>query len=244
MTDRPPLPEQLSERPTSIGTFFNSKSPPLAESLGHSALDFLLLDRQHTSLGVETVEAIVRAADLNGLPVVVRLATAGFDFVNTVLDAGAAGVIIPQAEDPGTVREVVEATRYGGTRSLALGSRANDFGSGDREEYVEWVNERLGVVAQVETEPAVGRAGELAGIDGVTALMLGPTDLSMSMGVPRHGDELRAAVDRVREAARGEGCGVGIFAGSAEELAIYRGEMDFVVYRSDAGILGSAFDGL
>jgi 4-hydroxy-2-oxoheptanedioate aldolase len=233
---------QLTERPASIGTFFKSGSPSLAESLGTSSLDFLLVDRQHTAVDLETVEAIARAAALHGLPVVVRLATAESEFVNNVLDAGARALVIPQVEDVDAVRAVREAARYDGTRSLSTGTRAGDFGARDREEYVEWVNEELGIVPLIESAAAVERAPELAGTEGVAALMIGPTDLSLSLGVSKDDERLRAAVDSVVAAARDAGCGVGIYAESPEELAAYREEMSFVVYGSDTGLVASAID--
>ena len=242
MNERESMDVQLTERPSSVGTFFKSKSPSLAESLGTSPLDFLVVDRQHTSVGLETVEAIVRAADVGDLPVVVRMATTEFDFVNSILDAGARALMIPQVEEPDTVRTVVEAARYDGTRSLSMGTRAGGFGARDREEYFEWTHQRLGIVPQIESESAVERAGEIAEIAGVTALMIGPTDLSLSLGAPKGDAELRAAIDRVVESARRADCGVGIFASSLEELREYREVMDFVVYSSDAGLIESAIE--
>lgn len=242
MNERQSMDVQLTERPSSIGTFFKSKSPSLAESLGTSPLDFLVVDRQHTSADLETVEEIVRAADVVDLPVVVRMATTEFDFVNSILDAGARALMVPQVEEPDSVRTVVEAARYDEKRSLSMGTRAGGFGARDREEYFEWTHQRLGIVPQIESESAVERAGEIAEVSGVTALMIGPTDLSLSFGVPKGDGELRDAIDRVVEAARGADCGVGIFASSIEELRAYRAEMDFVVYSSDAGLVGSAVE--
>lgn len=240
MNDRTPLGIQLTERPASIGTFFKSKSPSLAEALGTSDLDFLLVDRQHTSVDLETVETLTRAASVNDLPVMVRMATTGFDFVNCLLDAGAEALMIPQVDDPETVRDVVAETQYDEERSLSMGTRAGNFGTRDREAYFEWVREDLGIVPQVETGAAVEAASELAAIPSVSALMIGPTDLSLSLGVSKDDPELAQAIDRVIDAARAADCGVGTFATSPAELARYRDEMDFVIYSSDAGMLTSA----
>jgi len=242
MPDREPMVEQLTDGPASIGTFFKSKSPSLAESLGNSPLDFLLVDRQHTAVGIETVESINRAAAHSGLPVMVRLATTDFDFVNTILDTGTRSLMIPQVEDPETVREVLDAARYDGSRSLSMGTRAGAYGARDREEYFDWVYNGLGIVPQIESGRAVDAADELADLSGVTALMIGATDLALSLGVSKDDEELQTAVDRVVDACWAADCGVGIFASSPAELARYRERMNYVVYSSNAGLLTAALE--
>lgn len=232
----------LADRPASIGTFLGSKSPSLAESLGASALDFLVVDRQHASVDLETVEAIVRAADAGGLPVMVRMATTEFDFVNCILDAGTSALMIPQVESADDVRDVLDAARYDEGRSFSMGTRAGGFGTRDRSEYVEWVHEELGIVPQIETASALENVDEIAETAGVTALMIGPTDLSRSLGVSQDDDEFRTAIDRIVEAARSAECGVGTFVTSVEGLRTYREEMNFVVYGSDAVLIESALE--
>jgi len=242
MDEHQSMHAHLSDRPASVGTFFKSKSPSLAESLGTSPLDFLVVDRQHTSVGLETVEAIVRAADAGGLRVMVRMATTEFDFVNCFLDAGASAVMIPQVESADAVRDVLDEARYDEGRSLSMGTRAGGFGGRDRSEYFDWVHEELGIVPQIETASALENVDEIADTDGVSALMIGPTDLSLSLGVSKDDDELAEAVDRVVEAARSADCGVGLFVTSSESLQTYREKMNFVVYSSDAGLVESALE--
>ncbi|WP_247729807.1 HpcH/HpaI aldolase family protein [Halovivax limisalsi] len=243
MADPQSMTAQLSDRPTSIGTFFKSKSPTLAEALGASPLDFLVVDRQHTSVDLETVESIVRAADAGGLRVMVRLATTEFDFVNCFLDAGAHALMIPQVESPAAVRNVLAETQYEDDRSLSMGTRAGEFGARDREAYFEWVREELGIVPQIETEAGLETVDAIADAERVTALMIGPTDLSLSLGVSKTDPELDAAIDRIVEAARAADVGVGTFATAAADVRAYREEMDFVIYGSDAGLIGSAVEG-
>jgi len=242
MNDRPPQTAQLTEGPTSVGTFFKSKSPALAESLCGSSLDFIVVDRQHTSVDLETVESVARAADLGGLLVVARMATTNFDFVNCLLDAGAHALMIPQTETPDDIRDVVEETQYDERRSLSMGTRSGRFGTRDREEYFEWVRERLAIIPQIETATAVERADELASVESVSALMVGPTDLAHSLGVSKDDEEFRQAVHRVIDAAREAECGVGTFAASPEEYRAWQETMDFVIYSSDAGLISLALE--
>lgn len=227
-----------SESPA-VGTFFKSGSPAVAEVLGRTELDFLLIDRQHASPDLETIESLVRAADLTDLPVFVRLPDGNLDLVTNLLDAGVTGIVVPQVESAAGIRAVVEATRFSGTRSYAGSTRAGGFGSREYGEYVEWVENELVVVAMIETEPGLAAASEIAAEDGVSALMAGPADLALSLDVERGAPEHRDAIQQVRTTAADAGIGFGQYVGSASDLDEAGEESSFLLYSSDTGMLAT-----
>lgn len=239
MSTLPTLREELTTAPVSVGTFFKSGSTQMAETLGHTPLAFLLADQQHGSASHETLEEITRAADLNKLPVMVRLPGTSADPVNTVLDVGAAGVMIPQVEDVETVKRVTAEIRYDQNRSFAMSTRAGRFSSLNIDEYIEYVHEEVVVVPQIETEAGLDSVEKIAAFDSVTALMIGPADLSLSLDVSKESDKFAAAVDRIVGAANEAGCGVGIYVKTTAEIEAYEDQMTYLVYKSDISMAAS-----
>jgi len=242
MDRRESLHEQITSGPVSTGTFFQSNSPRVAEALGRSGIDFVVLDRQHASPDDETVENVLRAADLTDLPVLARLATADSNRVNTVLDAGASGVMIPGVEDAATVESVADRARYGRDRSLAFGTRGGKYGDRDGDEYVDWVNETMPVVPQIETVAGVENVDDIVALDTVDAIFVGPGDLAFSMSVPFGGEEVQAAVDDVLQTAGAADCGAGIFVSSFDEVERYADTATYVTVNSDLAVLARRFD--
>lgn len=233
--------ELFAERPTSVGTTLKSVAPNVAEALGHTPLDFLFVDRQHGSPVSEGLEHVVRAADVGGIPVLVRVPRDDLSMVTYTLDIGAAGVMLPQVEDLEFVRDAVRDVRYSAGRSIATTARAADFGARDREEYIEYVDEDVAFVPQIESVAGVEIADELTAMDAVDTVALGPGDLSRSLGVEPGSEAVDDAVEEVFEAAEANDCGVGTFGGD-DELERYGGRASFFVYGSDVSLLMSTFD--
>lgn len=243
MSERNALRELLTSESLSVGTFVKGTSSLLVESLGTTGLDFIVLDRQHSALDIETIEQLVRAADVYDLQVIVRLAHSRSVEVNNVLDAGASGLMIPQVEDVAAVERVVKQSRYTDGRSLSLGTRAADFGRQSMDEYVNSNDESCTVIPMIESERALDAVDDIAAMDSVPALMIGETDLAFSLGERIGSDRMNEAIDQVIEAAHGHNCGVGIFTSSTDP---FQGNesMTYVVCGSDVSILTSAYDAL
>lgn len=233
----------MSYSTVSPGTFFQSNSPVMVEALANTPLEFLVLDRQHASPDLNTVENILRAAELHSIPTIVRLASHRSEHVNHFLDAGASGLMIPQVEAEEHVTRVLDRARYARGRSLALGTRAGKFGTRDREEYVEWVNHELQIIPQIETDAGVDSIEEIVQIDEVESVFVGPGDLGFSLGVSADSEELRQAIFHVLDTAREAGCGAGVWVPSPEALADYEGAASFVTWSSDLGVVSSGFRG-
>ena len=175
----------------------------MSASLG---FDFLLIDTEHTTMSLETVENMVRAADAadGEAPTVVRVPWNDPVRIKRVLDIGVDGVMVPMVESADEARELVSATRYPpeGKRGIAAG-RAADYGL-HFEEYVRNADGSILTVVQIETETGLANVDEIAAVDGVDALFVGPADLSGSLGVfaQWESDRLADAIDDVVEIGR------------------------------------------
>lgn len=156
--------------------------------------------------------------------------------------------MVPQVNDAATAREVVSWLRYppAGTRGVALGIRGLGYGTGGHA-AVDRHNERVTCIIQVETGAAVRAAGEMAAVDGVDCLFVGPTDLSHALGV--RGDiahpTYRAAVATVAESAARQGKAAGVMLWTPADAPAYV-ELGYTVFSlsNDGSILSNALRGL
>lgn len=195
------------------GTFLNLGSPLTVEMAGCAGFDWLLLDHEHGPGGEETLLHQLQAAAATPAFPVVRIAANETPRFKRVLDVGAGGVMVPWVSTADEARAAVAALRYPprGIRGVAKLNRACDFGAGFAD-YFAHAHERLVLMAQIETAEGVRHAADIAAVDGVDVLFLGPMDLTTSLGIQEQFEHptFRAAVQRVAEAARAAGKATGI----------------------------------
>ena len=182
--DRGRLRARLAAGEPTLGTFVGAASPVTAEVCAAAGVDWVLLDLEHGSGGEEQVRDVVPAAGAYGVPTVVRVESGARIRIGRVLDLGAAGVMLPRMDSAEEVREAVRHLRYppDGDRGVATYNRACRFGL-DPDALRRARGEILGVV-QVESAPAVEQVEQIAALDGVDVLFVGPQDLSHNLGVP------------------------------------------------------------
>ena len=241
--DRGRLRTRLAAGQATLGTFVGAASPVTAEACAAAGVDWLVLDLEHGSGGEEQVRDVIPAAGAYGVPTVVRVESAARIRIGRVLDLGAAGVMLPRMDTAEEVRQAVRHLRYppAGDRGVATYNRACRFGL-DPGALARANAEVLGVV-QVESASAVEQADQIAAIDGVDVLFVGPQDLSHNLGVP--GDleaaPYLAAVERVRAAAarHGKACGLLVRDGAAAAARRADG-WTFVAIGSDTTLLAAA----
>ena len=240
--DRGRLRTRLAAGQATVGTFVGAASPVTAEACAAAGVDWLVLDLEHGSGGEEQVHQVVPAAGAYGVPTVVRVESAARIRIGRVLDLGAAGVMLPRLDTAAEVAEAVRHLRYppAGDRGVATYNRACRFAL-DPGALGRAGHEVLGVV-QIESASALEQVEQIAALDGVDVLFVGPQDLSFNLGVPFALDSptYLAAVERVRAAAgrHGKACGllVGDGAAAAERLAE---GWSFVAIGSDATLLAA-----
>lgn len=203
-----------------VGTWISIGHPAVAEMSAELGFDFVVIDMEHSSMSVSTVENLVRAVDAaNGeTKSVVRLPDDDPTRIKRVLDTDISGVIIPMVETAEQARGVVEAALYppDGRRGVA-GSRASAYGL-ELADYFERANDELLVMVQIESAKGVGHAGSIAAVDGIDALFVGPADLSASLGRFGETDSLDSEISAVLDAAGESDTAVGTIALDPEDV--------------------------
>lgn len=242
MTSPTSFVETLESDTFSIGTILKSMSVNMAEALSYTDISFLFVDRQHGSPVFTRLENIVRAADLNDVPVAVRVPRDDVSMITYVLDLGVRGIVLPQVESPAYVEEVSSHVWYDHGRSLGTTTRAARFGDFERSEYIDYVNEHLALIPMIETAAGLENADALAAMDEVTALLVGPGDLAHSLGTGFWSDAHLEAIGRVFDAAAANGIPAGIFVSTEQEIADVEDRTSFIIYSKDIEIVTGHLD--
>jgi len=226
-----------------LGTFVGTASPVTAEVCAAAGFDWLLLDLEHGAGGEEQVRATVPVAAAYGVPTVVRVESDARVRAGRVLDAGAAGVMFPRIDSAEQARAAVAHLHYPprGDRGVATYNRACRFGLDPGA--LDRADDEVLCIVQIESAVAVASAAEIASVDGVDVLFVGPRDLSHDLGVPGQvtASVFLDALEQVRLAARGNGkaCGLLVADGAAAAAKVAEG-WTFVTVGSDSTLLATA----
>jgi len=237
------LADAVREGRSSLGTFIGMATPVSAEVCAAAGFDWVLLDLEHGAGGEEQVRDVVPAAGSYGVPTLVRVEAAERIRIGRALDSGAAGIMLPRLNSAVEVQAALTHLRYppAGDRGVATYNRACRFGMDPGA--LDRANQETLCVVQIESAAAVSAADEIAAIDGVDVLFIGPRDLSHDLGVPGDTKAPRylAALDRVRAAAQrfGKSCGVLVPTGTAAAELHAKG-WNFVAVGSDSTLLANA----
>ena len=204
--------ERLKAGDVCLGVGITFSDPTVTEALCDS-VDFVWIDLEHNPMSVESMTGHLIAARAGGAPALVRVPCGDIGWIKRVLDSGAEGIIFPQAGSADDVRAFVSACRYPpmGTRGYGP-RRPSNYGRDGGIEYLERANRELFVVAQIETAGALADVDKIVAIRGLDSIVIGPNDLSGSMGLPgqpRHPDVL-AAIRTIVKKAKAAGLPVGI----------------------------------
>jgi 2-keto-3-deoxy-L-rhamnonate aldolase RhmA len=168
---------------SSMQQFGSSEVPRIFAAAG---FDFCFIDCEHGVFGVETVRELVRASLDRDITPIVRVGELSYSLVARALDAGAQGIIYPRVESPELLAQAVSWTKFppAGVRGYGLSAPQLDYEKHSFSEVVEHVNAHTLVVVQFETRTAMERREELLAVPGIDVGMIGPADLSISLGVP------------------------------------------------------------
>jgi 2-dehydro-3-deoxyglucarate aldolase/4-hydroxy-2-oxoheptanedioate aldolase len=201
---------------TLFGLFLDLGSPFSAEICAKAGYDWLVVDLEHGAGTEAGLVGLLQSVEVGGSTAVVRPQSGERLRIGRALDLGAAGIVIPRLESAAEAREAVSFLRYppAGVRGVALRTRGAGMGSVAHGE-VHQINERILGIVQIESVGALREADQIAAIDGVDVLFVGPADLTHSLGVPgRFDDEtylnaLKAVVDAC--AAHGKAAGILVY---------------------------------
>lgn len=219
MASLPPTTKTLKARlktgESLYGLFLLSFSPTLAEISGLAGYDFVVIDMEHGHGGISQALPCLQALSATQTFTILRLPENSPSWAKKALDLGPDGLMFPMIDDPESAQNAVKHCRYppAGIRGAAHPLvRASKYGLDD--DYLEKCERELLIMCQVESEEAVKRAGEIAAVDGVDCVMVGPLDLSASMGYLRDpGNEKVKELMKVAEGAVLGGDGAAYLAG-------------------------------
>lgn len=209
---RPALRERVLAGETTFGLFFDLESPLAAELCGRAGFDWLVLDLEHGAATEANLLNLLHAVEPTGATAVVRPQSAERLRVGRALDMGARGIVLPQLRSADEVREALPFLRYPpeGVRGVALRTRGALHGTVPHERVRE-LNETILGIVQVEAPGTLRDASEIAAMDGVDVLFVGPADLTHSLGIPgqfaheAYLDALRTVVDACEASGKAAG---------------------------------------
>ncbi len=226
-----------------IGTFAAIPHPVAIEVVAAAGPDFICIDAEHSQIGRELIENLIRASDVHHVPALVRVPGHAPESIAGVLDAGAAGVLVPRVSTAAHAKAAVAATRYPpvGERGVGPGRAA---GYGYRiPDYLKSANESLVLAIQIETAEGLANVEEIVAVEGIDVIFIGPGDLSVSINAlgPEGAAKLEAAILTITQAAIKAGKTVGIFRPSADDVAKWsQAGISFYLLASDTMFLGAS----
>ena len=167
------------------GTFLNLGCSNAVEIAADVGFDWLLIDLEHGSGSFSDLRGMLMACRGSSASPIVRIRSVDADDVKFVMDSGAAGIMFPYVSTPEDAARAVQTMKYPplGTRGVAGIIRATNFGR-DWTDYFQTTNQRSLVVVQIETSQGVEAAEDIAAIEGIDVLFVGPLDLSVNLGCP------------------------------------------------------------
>lgn len=223
-----------------LGTWLMTGAPSTAEAMGFCGFDFLVVDMEHVPVDLGETIGLLRAVAGTPAEAVVRLSWNDQVLVKRVLDAGARSLMFPFIQTAEEAERAVSYTRYPpqGLRGMAGIHRGSRYGR--TPDYFKQANDQIAVVLQLETPEAVERTAEIAAVDGVDALFLGPGDLSAAMG--RIGEighpEVQAMIARAASLAHAAGKTIGIVGPNPEMVGRFLDYgYDWVAVASDMAMM-------
>lgn len=238
---------RATDRPLA-GMWVCSGSPLVAEICAGAGLDWVLVDMEHSPNGLESVLTQLQAIAAYPVTSVVRVPTNDPVVIKQVLDLGAQTLLVPMVSSVEEARAAVEAMRYPPRGRRGVGSALARSARWNRVDgYLQDADEHVSLVVQIETMAGVEAAEQIAAVDGVDAVFVGPSDLSASMGLlgqQAHPDVV-AAVLRTFEAVRAAGKPVGV---NAFDPQVAQGYLDagarFILVGADVALLARGSEAL
>ncbi len=225
-----------------LGIFVSSLDPASTDIMALAGVDFVVIDGEHGRFARADIENHVRAANLGGILPFVRILENSPTLIQSVLDLGAQGVVVPHIDTAEDARSAVAASRYApqGNRGMCPACNAGGYGMGGWSAHVKASDANVLIIPVLETRRAIENVEEILAVDGVDIVLYGPGDLSADMGIDfiRDGHLLTHAWRTLLAATKRAGksalapCGLGF--DEADMLIV---EMELIVLRKAVGRL-------
>jgi 2-keto-3-deoxy-L-rhamnonate aldolase RhmA len=202
-----------------IGTIFTIGSPQIAEIISQSGFEWVLIDMEHSTLSLDSVQ---NALQVLGEKIIRIVRVSGNDeiWIKRVLDTGCDGILVPMIRNSDEAKKVVNSSKYPveGQRSVGL-TRAHKYGPGFQD-YISRANDDLIIMIQIEHIEGVRNIDSILEVKGIDSIFIGPYDLSASMGLigQVNHPEVRSAIDLIKKKCSAAGLPYGIFGANPESL--------------------------
>jgi 2-keto-3-deoxy-L-rhamnonate aldolase RhmA len=225
-----------------IGTWVKLPTLETLELLAHAGFEFVVVDMEHSPLGLESVYRLVFGAQALGMAALVRVADRSGNLYQRVLDAGVDGILVPQVTSADEARAAIAGMTFApdGRRGMGLTARAGRWGLAGMDSYLA-TGEDIVRCVQIEDLHALRHADRILDVDGLDAVFVGMGDLTMSSRLPADHPEIRGATDRLLELARERGvpCGAAVGDAAGAAVAAERG-FSFIMVSNDASMFARA----
>jgi 2-dehydro-3-deoxyglucarate aldolase len=193
------LKQRLKDNTITIGSWLTIPHQAIVEILSSAGFEWLTIDIEHSAIDFETIQSLIGHIQANGMEALVRVSKNDEVIIKRVMDAGANGVIIPMVKNAEEAKEAVSYVKYPpfGKRGVGL-SRAQHYGTAF-ESYKKWVHEESVVIVQIEHIESVENLEAILDVQGVDGTIVGPYDLSASMGKPGmfDDDDVKEVLNRI-----------------------------------------------
>jgi 2-keto-3-deoxy-L-rhamnonate aldolase RhmA len=191
------------------GMLLFTGSPAVVEMMAAAGLDFVIIDMEHSALDLDRAGHLVRAADAAGITPFVRIPAVDAPLIQKLLNLGVAGLVLPHGNRK-SCAALLEAMRYApeGGRGACQITRAAGYVRGGWDAYARRVNREVMAIVLLEEGESIADIETLAATPGLDVFFVGPTDLSISLGVPGatfDDPKMSAALDKVVATVRREG---------------------------------------
>lgn len=216
------LKKRLLESKASYGVISPTTDPTVCEYIGLCGMDFYIMDAEHGPLTLADIIHMTRACETAGITPLARIPANDEKMILQYLDAGIMGVMMPGTNTVEDCRKLVEHIKYFPLGRRGLGPvRSADYMAGrlSQAEYISFANEQTLVFPMIETTECLNNLEEMVSLEGVDGFILGPRDLSLSMGFtdgPAH-PEVKAVIDEAIRIVTGAGKTFGTVAATAEQ---------------------------
>ena len=179
------MKNKIRNKEVILGTMLSEIATPNILRVMHAGgLEFVIIDAEHGPFDFSQLANLVAVGNLIGLPTIIRIPEIRREWITKVLDMGADGMLVPMVNKPEEAKQIVEFAKYTplGNRGVSTTRAHTNYNPGKLADYFEAANERTIILCQIETPEAVKNARAIAGVEGVDALIVGPSDLSTTHG--------------------------------------------------------------
>ena len=239
--------ERLRNGEKIVGTMIRMlRNPAVVPLAKFGNLDFIMLDLEHGAYTTENAEDIANIARAANVGIFARVPELSKSSVSRLMDAGVQGVMVPMISSAEEARKLVNWSRYApvGNRGLGSNGPITEYRGvqTDTPTFMKEQNEETLVIAQIENVEALEEIDEIAAVEGIDVLLVGPNDLSISLGVPGEllGPEVTEAIGKIADAAEKHNKIFSIHAGDSV-LEVWKDRMRMVMNSMDINVIGQGF---